>query len=43
MAAMIVSELIDDGVLVTPTTASKANDKSTSMYDKEKVIWDPLE
>jgi hypothetical protein len=42
MAAMIVSGLIDDGVVVTPTTAATANDKSTFMYDKEKMIWDPL-
>ena len=41
MAEMIVSGLIDDGVVVTPTTAT-ANDKSTFMYDKEKMIWDPL-
>ena len=42
MAAMIVSGLIDDGVVVTPTTGATANDKSTFMYDKEKMIWDPL-
>jgi hypothetical protein len=42
MAAMIVSGLIDDGVVGTPTTAATANDKSTFMYDKEKMIWDPL-
>jgi hypothetical protein len=31
MAAMIVSGLIDDGVVVSPTTAATANDKSTFM------------
>ncbi len=39
---MIVSGLIEDRVVVTSTTASRANDKSTFMYDKEKMIWDPL-
>jgi L-2-hydroxyglutarate oxidase len=42
MAAMIVSRLIEDGVVVTPTTTAAANDDSTFIYDKEKMIWDPL-
>jgi hypothetical protein len=42
MAAMFVSGLIDDGVVVTPSTAATANDRSTFRYDKEKMIWDPL-
>jgi hypothetical protein len=42
MAAMIVSRLIDDGVVVTLTTTAAANDDSTFIYDKGKLIWDPL-
>jgi hypothetical protein len=42
MAAMIVSGLIEDGVVVTPTTTAAAKDDSTFIYDKEKMIWDAL-
>ena len=42
MATMIVSRLIEDGVVVTLTTTAAANDDSTFIYDKEKMIWDPL-
>jgi predicted lipoprotein with Yx(FWY)xxD motif len=42
MAAMIVSRLFEDGVVVTLTTTAAANDDSTFIYDKEKMIWDPL-
>jgi (S)-2-hydroxyglutarate dehydrogenase len=42
MAAMIVSRLIEDGVVVTPATAAATKDDSTFIYDKEKMIWDPL-
>jgi len=42
MAAMTASRLIEDEVVVTPTTTAAANDDSTFMYDKEKMIWDPL-
>ena len=42
MAAMIVSRLIEDGVVVTLTNTAAANDDSTFIYDKEKMIWDNL-
>jgi hypothetical protein len=42
MAAMIVSRLIKDGAVVTLTTTAAANDDSTFIYDKEKMIWDAL-
>jgi len=42
MAAMTASRLIEDEVVVTPTTTAAANDDSTFIYDKEKMIWDPL-
>jgi hypothetical protein len=42
MAAMIVSRLIKDGAVVTLTTTAAANDDSTFIYYKEKMIWDAL-
>jgi predicted lipoprotein with Yx(FWY)xxD motif len=41
MAAMTVSRLIEDGVVVTYYHGCSKDD-STFIYDKEKMIWDPL-
>jgi hypothetical protein len=42
MATMSVSRLIEDGVLVTAITTATVKDDSTFIYDKERMIWDPL-
>jgi (S)-2-hydroxyglutarate dehydrogenase len=43
MAAMIVSQLIDDGIVAAPTIPASENGDSTFIYgNKEKIIWDPL-
>jgi hypothetical protein len=42
IATMIVSRLIEDRVVVTAITTATVKDDSTSIYDKERMIWDPL-